>query len=687
MAPGKAPKKSVRTPTRSAPHSKGSTGEYESCSHNALNDFDVGQRRTGDDTTQDARLTEVEKHRLVKALQFRIDVPIYGVGLLRRCLEDADWIVDVAYDSFMTDYWTLNDPAPTPSYTAPPPAIDMAAITFHAPTLEEKGTSGSFVAIRKLPKKIQGIPVIIHTNREEQRREIVRLLRDIVNIGRDQNNRIELSISEAILSLLLENWDVEATAQRWGQPDIIRWQLHHNFDRLRFSTTNQVEKDERIAKMVILTGRDDWYSIQKFLEQGGHDFVIGVFHWYKLGIPVVKATGWDDPAMRYAGRRLAFDGEPLSPMPTAADIKPMNVSGDDWPFPVVTFRPTGPQPADTLAQLPKVLKSKESKRKPGFLFDPDEEAPVLGAVAPSKFIVDYIQDGKYRVNGFEWDNNYFRPKLAESDTNKRSDPEFNFSHRPHISHLGGWRRQNQARITQTLKRKRGQPFCPEETDYIHELCEGILQKQLAANPSKTREELLPLRFVGGSAETMEEDFNKKFEGTRPGGCKEPRRQRCGLSLRIKASRDPNISKTFRLRPSERDKAEAELRGDETLEDVTEDSTLISADTLNVQTKTTNQTAAEVEPQIEDDRKWLQRQLEQANHKGDVESARAVQVTIAAGKAPRDHGQWMIGVEGGAKTASEPPVLVIGGGRQTLKKQTAGILDDEDIDWEPEDFSD
>jgi hypothetical protein len=568
----------------------------------------------------------------------------------------------VAYAAFMGDYWMVNAPAPTSTDATVVPATDTTSTTA-APESEEEDTGVSVAAASQLPNNIRGIPVIIHTNREEQRREVIRLLRDLVNIGRDQNNQITLTVAEAALSLLLEGWDVEATVLRWRQPDIIRWQLHHNLDHLRLSTSNRVEIDDRLARMVILTGRNDWYSVQEFLKARNQDLMMGILLWYRNGIPVVKAEGWDDPAKRYAGRRLAFDGEPLSPMPTDAEARAMNVPGDKWPFMELTFKPAGPQPAERLAQPPKVMKAKPSKRVPGFIFDPDEEAPVLGAVVPSKFIVDYIQDGKYRINGFEWAK-YWRDEFPESETNKRSNPVFDFARQPHVSHLGSWRRQNQARITQKLKRERAQKFCKEETGFLFDLCEDILQKQLANNPGKTREDLLPLRFTGGAADALEDDFNEQFEGNRPGGAKEPRHHRSGMSLRIKASRDPKISKAFKLKPAADDDNEEE--GDVTLEDATEDSTELNGETFaatpRLYIKTAGELAADIEARAEDQRQ-------------------------AAGKTVVGDGAKMASVEGGDKTKSRPPALVIVGGRVELIEHTGESSDDEDLEFELEDFED
>ena len=529
MAPGKTPKPKGKTDVAS-PYS-GASRRASRASVEA----------------DSSKLIATHHDALIKALHTRIDGPIYGIGTLRRYLENANWVVDVAYEVFMVDYWTVQGAAlPAGGACDPISGASLSSIAAAALGEHESMASGTDHGARVgLPDNLRGVPVIIHTNREEQRREAVRLLRTAINIDRDPNNKLELTLSEATLTLVLTGWDVEAAVAQWQAPDIIRWQLHHTFDHLRPQTVKQVEIDERLARLVQVTGRDDWHSLQKFLKTHNQCFIQAVAIWYRSGIPAVRPGGWDSAARQYLGRRVGWNGRPLSAMPSDNDCVPRQINGDSWPSMETTSRPAGVIPADPAAQPPKDLRTTTTRQR-GFALTPEGDAPVVGAVDPSKFVVDYIKNGKYWANEFPW-KKYFWPQLPQSDDNNPSNPTFNWDTLEHTQHLGKWRRQQYSRIEKTKTKETPQDFCEEELNYLFELFQRHVQKLLSDNPGKTRDDFLPLSFRKGATQKLENDFNQKFEGKKPGGATEPRRPRNGNSLKVKACRQVNFQKAFKLR--------------------------------------------------------------------------------------------------------------------------------------------
>ena len=465
---------------------------------------------------EDIKLNE---EKLVEALSLRIQVPVYGVGTLRRYLEDANWVQDIAYEAFMADRRTL------------------AAGTTSSSIIED-----TIELSEGLPADIRGAPVIIHDNQEEQRRETMRLLRDIVNMERDPNNQVNMTLTEAFFTLALTGWDVEAAAIRWESPDIIRCQLNHTFDHLRAKSAAQVDIDERVARFVHFTGRDDWHSVRAFLAAHKHRFMKAVRAWYRSGMPVVRTRGWNDPARLYEGRRVTYNGQPRSAMPSDNDAIPMQIEGDTWAADEASFWQAADPPNYPDFQQPEEPR-KTTNRKRGFCFTPEGNAPELGGVMPGHFTIDYLQNGKYRANGFSWQK-WFRPELPESDDNKASNPQFSDHKREHIALLGRWIRQEYSRIEGTVKRPRPQEFSKEEKKYLFELCNRHLKKMLDENPGKTRDDFRPLEFRKGATEQLEKDFNEAFEGTKPGSAAEPRRYRKGTALKVKCARMKRFRDAF-----------------------------------------------------------------------------------------------------------------------------------------------
>jgi hypothetical protein len=467
---------------------------------------------------------KINKDKLVEKLQIRIEVPIYGIGTLRRYLEDSDWNLDVAYSAFLADFRALGA----------------------APTLSAKPDTTP-EAREGLFDNIRGTPVIIHANQEDQRREAMRLLRAIINLNRDPNNRVTLTLTEAFFTLILTSWDVEAAALRWASEEIIRWQLHHTFDHLRVSTTDQVGIDERIARFVYFTGRDDWHSIRDFLAAHSQQFMRAIRAWYRSGVPVVRTFGWNSPARLYVGRRVIYDGTPRSLMPSDNDALPVQVNGDVWAPDETTFRPAGEPPSDPLAQPLQQLRT-VTRRKRGFCFMPEGDTLQIGGLMPQYFSIDYLQNGKYIPNGFPW-KNWYRPELPLSDLNRSTNPQFDAHNKDHVALLGKWIRQQRSRVEGTLKKASPQTFSGEERKFLFELCKAHLEKVLADHPGRTAADFRPLEFRKGATQKLEKDFNEAFEGKvfpgeQPGTLSEPRRRRTGTTLKVKCGRMKKFRAAF-----------------------------------------------------------------------------------------------------------------------------------------------
>lgn len=504
------------------------TSASPKASHNfahrlASADLDVGSDNpvpgsVVDDSTADE--VKFNKNRLVAAFQTRIQVPIYGIGTLRLYLEDANWDQQTAYDAFMADFHAL--------HTAPTATTGLATTP---------------VASRGLPDNIREVQVVIHGNQEEQRREAMRLLRAIVNFDRDPNNRVNLTLTEAFFALVLTGWDVEAAVLRWASPDVIRWQIHHTFDHLRASTADQVGIDERTTKFSHFTGRDDWHSIRDFLAAHNQQFTNAVRAWYRNGMPVTWTPGWNEAGRLFEGRRVTQEGLPRSPMPSGSDTMPMVVNGDDWAPDETTFRLAGQPPSHPLAQPLQDLRRTTSKRTQGFCFTPEGDAPPTGGIMPQYFTVDYLQNGKYVANGFDW-KTWYRPELPESDFNRSTNRIFDQHNPDHVVVLGKWIRQQHSRVEGSMKRASPQTFSGKEKRFLFELCKRHVEKMVTDNPGKTAADFRPPIFRDAATRQLEKDFNEAFEGKILSGDSEPRRHRMGTALKVKCARMKKFRTAF-----------------------------------------------------------------------------------------------------------------------------------------------
>ena len=210
MAPGKTTSKAGGEKGRRGPYKRKPKGKSSSRTSPCLApanlepDDDTPAPSSDADETANSEDLKINKDKLVEALQIRIEVPIYGIGTLRRYLEDTDWNSNMAYAAFLADFNALGAGPTAPANPETTPE-----------------------ARERLPDNIRGAPVIVHGNQEEQRREAMRLLQAVINIDRDQNNQLSLTLTEAFFTLVLTGWDVEAAALRWASKEVIRWQIYH----------------------------------------------------------------------------------------------------------------------------------------------------------------------------------------------------------------------------------------------------------------------------------------------------------------------------------------------------------------------------------------------------------------------------------------------------------------------------
>ena len=170
--------------------------------------------------------------------------------------------------------------------------------------------------------------VPVNTSAEQCRRELILCFSEhaLSRLG------AMLSISEATLLLLIDDWDVGKAVQAFRGHEPARKRLCAPFDAMRSDTQDQNEQSARISALVRVTDRPDWYSMRLYLQKHKWDLIKAIVEWYRHGIrPFVekdmttamkKAPGFGLRVNHNRGRLLK---------PSLEDTVPSNdADAEDW---------------------------------------------------------------------------------------------------------------------------------------------------------------------------------------------------------------------------------------------------------------------------------------------------------------------------------------------------------------------
>ncbi|KEF53289.1 uncharacterized protein A1O9_10737, partial [Exophiala aquamarina CBS 119918] len=491
---------------------------------------------------------------------------VAGRSLMGTYLEQANWNLENAVAAWRAGRAALIGRPPPPPPSPRPAALRAASGWAAAPGQESSGTQASKAetAMSAKGEKRGEVLIPFNDNFEQERRDAALALR--LHLEERTGERGVMSPAEAVLLLHQHNWDLTQASTSFTTLQHARTGLARTYDQMRIPVQREIapvaqqisamQQNERLAELVNLTGRNDWYSLRVALQKRNWNLVATVSRWYTHGILPVEAPAAVAP---YGGVRMDVNLRPL-PLPsresTMSTAREQGWAAEPEAFEVLSGEQGSSSSSDSEVG-PSLLKQKR-KRPHGFMVNSTRTTAKKGMRNDQKFLIEYISRGRYWFNRFERQETFRWPDVNFSeqahghypnpDTSKLVD--FDWNNQQHLHWLNNWRRQNIQRATGLQTREQAQRWLPEELDFLYALSEELLQEQLRSNPNKTEDQLLPLKVVMDKKVEWTRRMNDKFAGTMQAGSSEPRRNREPSALMTQRSRTRSIVERFKVRPDE-----------------------------------------------------------------------------------------------------------------------------------------
>jgi len=427
-------------------------------------------------------------------------------------------------------------------------------------------TSARATAPRQEPSsgEMEGeVSIPFNDNFEQERRDAALALR--LHLEERTGEKGVMSPAEAVLLLHQHNWDLTQAAISFTTLQHARTGLARTYDQMRTPVQRDIapvaqsitimQQSERLAELINLTGRSDWYSLRVALQERNWNLVAAVADWYTVGIPPVDAPPSIAP---YSGVRMDINLRPL-PMPTRQQTRSAAREGGWAPEPEEFGVPAGEQESSHSDSDPGSSLIKQNRKRPhGFMINSTRTTAKVGMRNDQKFLIEYISRGRYWFNRFERQDTFRWPDVnfTEQPHGHHPNPDasklvdFDWNNQQHLHWLNNWRRQNVQRATGLRSREQAQRWLPEELDFLYALSEELLQEQLRNNPHKTEDQLLPLKVTMDKKNDWCRRMNQKFAGTMQPGSSQPRRPREPSALMTQRARTRSIVNRFKVKPDE-----------------------------------------------------------------------------------------------------------------------------------------
>ncbi|KIX07229.1 uncharacterized protein Z518_01882 [Rhinocladiella mackenziei CBS 650.93] len=393
--------------------------------------------------------------------------------------------------------------------------------------------------------------LLFNANWEQERRDAALALR--IAVQERSLYTQTLSPSQAVLVLHLAQWDLGDATARYVR---LRRRLAGTFDHMRTRLQQELggksnpqimmEQDERLAEFITITGRPDWYSLRVCLQEHDWDLVQAVSHWFLNGVRIVTPPANE----RLTDRGIRVDHN-LNPLDLNEEWQAPEVDLDGWDDEPETFELLDSEDSSPGSDL--VLIKKDGKRQAGFLVNNDRDTAKVGLRNESKFLVEYVSKGKLHHNRFQQANTFMWPELrgslaAKRKKSKKALVEFNWNRQDDVNLLNNWRRQAMTRATGLFHRARSQPWSREESDFLYQLSEELLEELKLRHPELTENDLLPLTVSAAKKKEWADRMNAKFTGTMQEGSRVPRADRKPGAVMTARARCQAIVDRFKVKP-------------------------------------------------------------------------------------------------------------------------------------------
>ncbi len=561
----------------------------------------------------------VRREELVRALYNRVAHPlpprqpeVFDQDLARRFLVETRYDIDQAEDVWRRHSARIRrdrqiPPSPPPVVSAPPalPAQpngngngqddQSPAAPDSSSESEDSGSdngvedSGGRIKLKDELLSLLRKSLLPFSSGEQERRDAALAFRETIK----EEHYLTLSISEAVLLLQLEDWDIGLARDAFRSHEVARRRLRYNFDGLRelANVEDKIQESKCLQLLAEITRRSDWLSLKLALERANWNLVKVIIRWFKKGLPVFKDSqiprnkkttkGWGQRTDRWGNRLKNPSHDSTKPAKnnftgwatdsndfTDANVNPNN---GEQPKPHIW----GQQWRDDMEEAKKSPGARDRfireycGRQPGYLlsFDPQPLKP--GAVAPSDFRLEWFAKGQYWFKIFnksQFDHGR-PPSSSESSSfsSQSSDSlgpssgnslaaqgqppaKFDSNNAAHVGVLNRWRGNTRWTAGQFKLGERFQKWTMDELDFLYQLQAGRLAEYKKEFPWMARRELLEKHFQmpKSKKEEWELAFNKRFEGTILAGEQFPRRPRKAGAILEHRTRFPRLATHFRI---------------------------------------------------------------------------------------------------------------------------------------------
>ena len=451
--------------------------------------------------TASLNVTSYQRLRRRLTLRNRINPHPVTSEEVENHLFAAGWDVDRAYQRWHAEHMEAIVPVvgrdlPRPSFN-----VRVGSADDNSNAVDDEG----------FPDNENYIPYPYNGSSELERRQLVRFLRDLVEDARDLENTISLRRSEAIMLLRETGWDVIQARDLYLEHQHAFEEVFNSYRQFRGPTQLRSERDDRLSRLIDMTGRRDIDSLDAHLRRHNYNFISAVVAWQKSGIPAINIA--ERPVVDPIEDDAVWESE------TESDVEEEQDQGDETD-----------QENDVVKHVTTI--------------NTDRVGANRGVPDHTKMMVEYIRNGRYSARIFRHRN------YRWSDEDPEDRPEFDWNRQEDLNILNSWRREVFGRIDGAVTQPRSVPWLDAEDDFIYDLHRERWDELIAAQPNVDPQSLLPLEVRAPRQREWAQRFNAQFAGHIVEGSDQRRPNRSFGAINTRRHRIQRVVNDFGLEPND-----------------------------------------------------------------------------------------------------------------------------------------
>ena len=511
----KRPKRSGRVPSRDKRKAKkGNASDHDSADDSTNDDGPLastrlpnphvqgGRRydRSREPFTPDFTVSGYQRDRRRLALRNRIAPHPVTSEQLENHLNATGWDVDRAYQRWYTEHQEALAAVGRGELIRPSFSLRLRADDEESKKVDSQASPDSADFI---PYPHDAVP-------ERERRRLVSFLQELVEEARALEGTVQLKRSEAIMLLQEAGWDVIQARELYLEHQFALEEFVNSYNHFQGPTQLRSEQDDRLSRLIHMTGRRDIDSLDAHLRRHNYNFIAAVVAWQKSGIPAIKSAEWPE-----------IEGQ----LPVQDNV--------GW---------SSENPSD-IEELQKEGKGAEQDKdvvKYVTTINPDRLGANKGVPDHTKMIIEHIRNGKYSARVFK------HRKYDWSGKGSDDLPKFDWNKQKDVNVLNNWRREIFARVDGITTHPRSIPWVEAEDDFIYDLHRELWDELMAEQPDADPQSLLPLPVPASRLREWAQRFNDEFGGIVQAGSEDPRPNRSAGAINTRRHRVQRIIDDFRL---------------------------------------------------------------------------------------------------------------------------------------------